>query len=653
MFKNFQTLFSIINYMARSRHPKSSSSSSSSETEIFVKKVHHNKKKSSSEIEYYSNDKKTSQKSEKKHKKHSSESEKCKPKHKKHSSDSEKSEKCKPKHKKHSSESDSDSSSESEKCSFEDIYKYYKYRLVTDESLMVAGSTAYTYANSNISQIIPRNYASTFNENSLNYNIQHLYEESPFYVREDGVYIFFFVINAEQASQFSLFINGIESSLTRCGNNSGAGQLVVRNMIELKKNDAVLIRNSESTANSVEATLFIGGKQKGNDLTFLLMKISPSMSKQCVVKDWNEECLSRRNKYLFKKLTEKLLCDKELMMKGFNIHGTFWTSTAQTVLTEADVVYDNYSNVSGLLWNPTGTNPEQVKILEDGVYKLFYLANISTPAQFSFFVNGNPLDNTTQGINKGASQATLRTLVELKKNDLVTVRNHTSVNSQIVLSANAGGVYNSVSAILTIFKIAPLCKPELKECKLNKYHKVCYGKFRSYLVNQECLQVQGSPALLALSSDVHQIVPVNSNFDWNNTLIQKNIRHVNGTDSLIISQDGIYDVFIDIATNESPQLALFINNLPDASFIFGRDSGGARCLGREFVKLCKGDVLTVKNYESHIGTISTATNSGGNLVGQNCVWMLFKLSPSDDENHKSYCCGNKKKEKKEKKDEKK
>jgi hypothetical protein len=135
--------------------------------------------------------------------------------------------------------------------------------------------------------------------------------------------------------------------------------------------------------------------------------------------------------------------------------------------------------------------------------------------------------------------------------------------------------------------------------------------------------------------------------------IQRNINHINGTGIMTIPQEGIYDVFIDIATNESPQLALFINNVPEASFIFGRDSGGARCLGREFVKLCKGDVLSVRNYESHIGTLTTSINAGGNLVGQNCVFMLFRLSPLDDENHKSYCIGDKKRDKKEDKDDKK
>lgn len=644
--------------MARSRQPESSSSSSSSssETEVFIKKTHkknshkknsHKKnshKEKCSDIEVFSNDKKNSHKSERKHKnkKHSSESNKSK--------SSKKSEKCRTKHKKSSSKSNKSDSysscSESEKCSFDEIYNYYKYRLVNDESLMVAGSTAYVYATDADNEIIPRNSVTKFDNVSITNNVQHLYPGSPFYVREEGVYIFYFVANVDQSSQFTLFVNGVDLPLTRCGNNSGAGQIVVRNMVELKENDAVLVRNSESSANTVQTQLYFGGSQPGNDITFLLMKIAPASSKQCVAKrDWSEECLSRRNRYLFKKLMEKLVCDKELMMKGFNTRGTFWNTSTQSLAQEADIVFNAFDNVNGLMWNPTGTNPEQIKVLEDGVYKLFFLANVATPAQFTFFVNGNPIDVSTQGVNKGASQATLRTLLELKKNDLVTVRNHTSSGLLLTLSANAGGVLNSISAILTAFKIAPLCKPNLKECKLNKYHDECYEKFKEYLMHQDCLQIEGSPAYASISADTSQLIPVNSAFDWTNALIKKNVKHIQGTPSMTIAKDGVYDIFVDIATNEAPQLTIFVNDVADLSCVFGRDSGGARCLGRQFLKLCRGDVLTVKNYQSNIGNLTTTVNAGGNLVGQNCVWMIFKLSGIEEE--KTHC--DTKKEKKDKK----
>ena len=58
-----------------------------------------------------------------------------------------------------------------------------------------------------------------------------------------------------------------------------------------------------------------------------------------------------------------MVCDKELMLKNNNVYGSFYTTLSQTVLTEGDVVFDSISVVNGLQWNPTGSNPEQIKVL--------------------------------------------------------------------------------------------------------------------------------------------------------------------------------------------------------------------------------------------------------------------------------------------------
>jgi hypothetical protein len=47
------------------------------------------------------------------------------------------------------------------------------------------------------------------------------------------------------------------------------------------------------------------------------------------------------------------------------------------------------------------------------------------------------------------------------------------------------------------------------------------------------------------------------------------------------------------------------------------------------MKLHCGDVLTVRNYESALGKVYTASNPGGDFVGQNAMFMLFRLSPID------------------------
>ena len=589
----------------RSKSVSSSSSSSTEEVFIDIKRRVYKKQdsdsSSSSEIECYSNDK------SKKKKQHKSKKDSC---------SSESDEKCKKK-------KDCKSDSDSEKCTFEEVYKYYKYRLLTDDKLMAGGSTAYTFAYDNENEIIPRNFQDEFENIAISYNIDLPYAGAPQYVRESGVYILFFIIASEEAAQFAVFVNGEGQQLTRIGNNSGAGQLVLRTMLRLNKDDAVVIRNSESSSMAVESNTYLGGLQPGNTCSFLMMKIAPyDVCDHC---DWDDNCLSKKKKHLFKKLLDKMLCDKELMLKGFNVHGTFYSKNAQSVLTEDDIVWDSLQNVNGLLWDPV--NPKQVKVLEDGVYKLFALATTVTPTQISLTVNGVPIEYTTQGTNKGAGQVTLRTLLPLNKNDIVTVRNHTSANGKIDLGEFSGGTQKSVSAIITIFKIAPLCKPQLVDnCKLNKYYKKTYNLFREYLLNNKCLQVEGSSSLFSLVSDSHQKITNGVSVDWTTNQLLRNVHHTQGKPEIVIEQDGIYDIFFDILTNEPSQLTLFINGVADLSTTFGRESGGARCLMRQFIKLNKCDVLTVRNYESHSTTLTTSINAGGQLVGQSALFMAFRLS---------------------------
>jgi len=577
----------------------SSSSSSSSSTiaeEIIIKKhkKHHEHK-------------------EKKHSKKNSKkgSKKC----------SNKSDKC--------SESSHSESSHKEKYCFDDVYKYYKNCLVKDDSLMVAGSSAYINSVNNIDQVIPQSYPVAFNENHETYNIDHPNLNAPFCVRESGIYIIFFIVVSEQASQFTLFINGLAQELTTTGNNAGAGQIVFRQMIQLEKDDSVVIRNYQSVSSALETALYVGGLNKGNNETFLLMKIAPlpcEHDHEC--KEWSLDCLSKRKQYLFKKILDKMLCDKELMLKGFNVHGTFHTNKTQTVITENNIVYDSSSNVAGLGWSDV--SGDQIKICEDGVYKIFFLATTNTSCQFTVYLNNNPIDHSTQGSNRGAGQTSIRVLTECSKGDVITVKNHTSFNGQLVISEYAGGVYPSVSAITTIFKIAPKCKPSTCDIKLNKYHEKCCESFKKYLLHNKCLQVAGSPAYINVTSSIAQSLAVNQPLLWELTTIKKDFHHRQCTTSLEVKKDGIYDIFADLITNEPSQLTLFVNGTPDLNTIFGRDSGANRVLMRQFVKLCKGDIVEVRNYESSAGTLHTPLNSGGSRPGHPCFFMTFLLSPDND-----------------------
>lgn len=552
------------------------------------------------------------------HKKHSSssESEKCK---KKNSSSSE-SEKCKKKksHKKDSCSSDSDK----EKCDLNDLYNYYKFKLLTDNDLMIAGSNAYLNVSDDNADIIPVNAPVEFNKTGEKYNIEYKYAGAPFAVRESGIYVLFFICNVQQSSEFSIFVNGEVVPRTTTANNSGAGQIVLRNMLKLKKNDTILVRNYASSSGAILTSKYDGGLQVGNDSTFLIMKVAPyEDNHHC--HNFNLDCLSKKKKYLFKKVLDKLLLEPNLMLKGFDTHGVFYRTTTQTVSQENDVNFEYNNNVNNLTWNVS--SPEKVYINEDGVYKVFCLLTTNTAAQFAITVNGVPDELTTQGTNKGAGQLTLRTFLSLKKGDYLTLRNHTSANS-ITLSQNVGGINNSLSAEMTIFKIAPLDKPELPSYK--KCH--CdYDKFKCYLLSQECLQVAGSPAYFSVGSGHHQILNVNDQFNWDVENLKNNVLFAQGNSELIINKDGIYDIFADVITAEPLQMTLFINGVPDLKTVSGRDSGASRCLMRQFVKLSKGDIIDIRNYQSNSSTVQTTTTTGGTRVSQTCLFMAFMLSQFD------------------------
>lgn len=587
----------------RKHHKKDSSSESDSSSS--------SSSSSSSQLECFSNDKECN----KHHKKHN--------KHHKHN-------KCE----KHSDKSDSDCSDKSKseckpKFRLCDIYNYFKNRLIEDEQLMIAGSTAYTTSTNTENSTLVDNHALKLNNDVLMFNIDRFNDASPFFVRESGVYIFFMCVNTDSSAQFTFFVNGVIVPTTAIGTNSGAGQLISRHMIALNKDDGLVIRNYISSITTVQLHSNMGGLQVANSAVVIGFKIAPldpatvSLENECKFM----ESLTHKKKKLFRKLTEKVLCDSTLMPKGFNVHGTFYNKQTQNVNTELDVVFNENSVVEGLYWDPL--NPSQVKVLEDGIYKLFFLCTTNTAAQFSISVNGVPLDYSTQGINRGAGQPTLRTITSLNQGDIITVKNHTSANGTVVISEYPGGKYNAVSSLLTVFKLAPLNKAQSVpvDCKLEKHYECYYHLFREYLLYHHFLQIAGTKSYLSASTSIPQQLVIGDSIHWANKILDQNIGFVQGDNYITINQDGIYDVFADIITDEPSQLTIFVNNAPDYNTTFGRDSGASRCLIRQFLPLKKGDQLSVCNWESHAGTINTAENAGGEYPGQNSMFMVFMLSP--------------------------
>lgn len=515
-------------------------------------------------------------------------------------------------------------------CDYSGIYQNFKRHLLLDESLMAAGCNNFVNTYSQAAETIPLAYTVPLEGTLAQRNIDHFYTNSPFYVRNDGVYILFFVASDNQSSQYTVFVNGEHQDLTTIGTNSGAGQLISRHMLILKKDDAIVVRNYLSESGAITQSEKIGGSNYSSDTAFLLIKIAPHPN-AIKMRDCEErECISKKEKMLFKRLLGDMSYDKDLMLKGFNTHGVFYSKGEQIINLEQPVLFDLSQNVNNIQY--VDGSGGAIKILEDGCYKIFFSATTASACQFAFFVNGVPVDATCTGTNKGAGLVSIRAILPLNKNDLLTVRNHTSP-SHIHITGNAGGLdlTPGVSTIVTLFKLAPLVQPPLPVYDNGAHCKMpSYKAFRQYLLGKKKLQIDGAQAYTSATASTRQELNINDSIYFStNQLENYRIEHIQGSTTFTILRDGIYDVFGDVITYQPAELTIFVNNTPEVSTTFGRDSGGNRTLIRQILKLKVGDVLTVRNYESALGKVITTTNAGGMYIGQNAMFMLFRLSPID------------------------
>jgi hypothetical protein len=311
-------------------------------------------------------------------------------------------------------------------------------------------------------------------------------------------------------------------------------------------------------------------------------------------------------------------------MKGFNTNLSVYSKNEHLIPTEDSVKFDVIQTMENIVYTPaTG----ETKITDPGYYRLFFLASPETTSQFAVFVNGSPVNTTITGLNKGSSQLTISVILMLQKNDIVTINNHTSANSHIHIPINSGGSLLGINIQLTMTKIAPMDYLwEIdKTCNWHHYEKN-YEKFKKYLLSKCYLFIEGAYNYTDVFSKTTQLVPLEWPFHFTHDRCHNHVFHLSGTPEVVIEAEGLYDVFVDIITNGPAQLSLFVNGVFEPSTISGRDSGGNRCIVRQILKLKCGDVLTVRNYKSLLGEVTTSSNPGGTAIGYNANFMIFKLT---------------------------
>lgn len=532
------------------------------------------------------------------------------------------------------------------KRSFRQKYQWYKNCLLDDPTVMIGGSDAYgSYFNGTLQALVSAG-SIFFNTENIILNINHLTDSAEINVRKDGVYLVEFTAQPNQPAQFTFFINGIPQFNTAVGQNSGAGELIGRNLLVLKKDDEVSVKNYFSAMGTITINQSSGGTAVGLSTEIVLRKIAPHPDINVLVDSNNLNnnynylnannnnyhhnnnidkgfTISEKRERFFDKLVCKLKEDCELLMMGANVRGSFFRQTSVTLQLEESLPFTFQQEVVGLTLQPNNTD---ILVSEDGVYQILFLIESATSIQMALFQNGTPQASTIIGINKGANQLYLHQIMSFKKGDVISLRNHSSNVGAVTISQIAGNSITGINAIFILTRVGPL-KPlpmceQLPLCEIPR--KV--QKFKQYMLRRHDIMPFGYDAYWSLFRTNQIIYNVGDVFTFPLHGPLKNVTFVPGTSEIIIQKDGIYQVKCDLNADAPAQVSVFINGVVETSTTEGTDSGAGQMAMRQIIGLCKGDKVTLVNYTS-ITPISTQTNAGGLNVGYNVNFMGFRIAP--------------------------
>lgn len=343
---------------------------------------------------------------------------------------------------------------------FEDL----ECKLRHDCDLLVKGAEALAFVNSTVDQMVAVDAPIVFTGVVESRETELDSTKTAVTVHKDGIYIMQLLCATAQASQWTVFVNGSEVPSTRVGTNSGAGQLIFHQLLSLKCNDVVTVRNYTSAAGTIALSMSAGGTLVGNSVDFILYKIANNKCGPYDHKD-DDDWYKRYDKdCLYEKFLCYLLSRRHLRIQGVaESFISVSTSDIQNVALEKPVTWE-YENISRDMCLTQGMPKIHVK--ESGLYNIMFDVECDLPSQFTLFVNGAPNIVTISGTDSGAGQCSIRTIIPLCRHDCVTAVNHTSYMGTIPFSINPGGTEVGINGRLIAMNIAPLChyKEKKEEC---------------------------------------------------------------------------------------------------------------------------------------------------------------------------------------------
>lgn len=318
------------------------------------------------------------------------------------------------------------------------------------------------------------------------------------------------------------------------------------------------------------------------------------------------------------------------MIAGSDAYADIYSTIPQDVAINTPLQYTaNDPAIKHVEYVGTGGD---VFVRESGIYVLSYSLETDQPGQFSIYVNNTLHPDTVTGSNSGSGQIISSVLLSLKKDDSVTVRNHTSsiVGGVVTVIQFAGGTSTQSNVQFILYKIAPHPEEHYRwdgsDYKCHEKKERLFKRLERCMLEDPCLQLEGFDAYGTFYSTLQQTIAIEAPAIFNYESDVKCLNFTLGTSQVTVTKSGVYAIYAMVSCLQAAQFAIFVNGLPLPSSVVGINKGAALLTSRSITELKCGDVVTWNNHTSIIPEI-TAQNPGGMLDAHDVVLQLIKIAP--------------------------
>lgn len=189
---------------------------------------------------------------------------------------------------------------------------------------------------------------------------------------------------------------------------------------------------------------------------------------------------------------------------------------------------------------------------------------------------------------------------------------------------------SSSSSVSDWSDIEPKVEHEIKQfekCEREPRLRYYYNRIVKRLRREPFLMANGADAYGAFFATTVRTYNAGDKIIFENSNNVLNLTFTAGTGDITIQRDGIYFYTFTGSFNEPAQLTVFINDVPQPDTTTSSNSGTHPIKLHQLLKVKKGDIVSVRDYQSNT-PITTAINASGTITPtQNIDFVLWRIAP--------------------------